>query len=53
VILAYRVDDIDSAVSRVGALGGVAGRIEKRPYGLAADFCTDDQGIRFHLLQLG
>lgn len=53
VIPAYRVDDIEAAVEQTRALGGSAGQIEERPYGLSCDFCADDQGTRFHLLQLG
>jgi predicted enzyme related to lactoylglutathione lyase len=53
VVPAYRVDDIAAAVDKVTALGGQATDVEQRPYGLAADLCRDDQGIRFHLLQLG
>jgi len=53
LIPAYRVDDIGVAVARTAELGGVAGPIDERPYGLAADFCRDDQGIRFHLVELG
>jgi predicted enzyme related to lactoylglutathione lyase len=53
VIPAYRVDDIAAAVEKVAALGGQATDAEQRPYGLAADLCRDDQGIRFNLLQLG
>jgi predicted enzyme related to lactoylglutathione lyase len=53
VIPAYRVDEIAVAVGRVEELGGRAGVVEQRPYGLAADFCLDDQGTRFHLLELG
>ena len=53
VVPAYRVDDIATAVEQVGKLGGEATAVEQRPYGLAADLCHDDQGIRFHLLQLG
>lgn len=52
VIPAYRVDDIAIAVEKVRELGGQATEVEQRPYGLAADLCRDDQGIRFHLVQL-
>jgi predicted enzyme related to lactoylglutathione lyase len=52
VVPAYRVDDLGAAVARVEELGGHAGAVDERPYGLAADLCTDDQGIRFNLLQL-
>lgn len=51
-VLAYRVDDIHTAVAKVGELGGTAGPVEERPYGLSADNCVDDQGTVFHLLQL-
>ncbi|MGO9457659.1 MAG: VOC family protein [Acidimicrobiales bacterium] len=52
-VLAFRVDELAAAVEAVRALGGEAGAVERRPYGLAADNCADDQGVRFHLLQLG
>ena len=52
VVPAYRVDDIAAAVDLVVQLGGTPGTVERRPYGLAADLCLDDQGVRFHLLQL-
>ena len=51
--LAYRVDDISAAVSQVVALGGTAGPVAARPYGLACDDCADDKGAPFMLLQLG
>jgi hypothetical protein len=52
VIPAYRVDDIGTAIETVKVLGGHPSTVEQRPYGLAADLCHDDQGIRFHLIQL-
>ncbi|MGH9096809.1 MAG: VOC family protein [Acidimicrobiales bacterium] len=51
-VLAYRVDDIRAAVAMVDQLGGTAGTVQSRPYGLASDDCVDDQGIAFHLVQL-
>lgn len=48
----YRVDDIHDAVAKVRALGGTAGPVDTRPYGLACDDCVDDQGAPFMLLQL-
>lgn len=50
--LSYRVDDISDGVTRVLALGGTAGPVDTRPYGLACDDCTDDQGVPLMLLQL-
>ena len=47
----WRVDDIASAVARVGEAGGQATEPESQPYGLMAD-CTDDHRARFHLGQL-
>lgn len=51
--LSYRVDDIAAAVRLIQELGGTADRVDERPYGLAVDNCTDDQGVEFGLLQLG
>ncbi|HEY7592537.1 MAG TPA: VOC family protein [Actinophytocola sp.] len=48
--LCYRVDDLDAALDRVRAAGGIAGTAERRPYGLKAE-CEDDQGVRFELWQ--
>jgi len=50
--LSYRVDDISASVAQVVALGGRAGEVEQRPYGLACDDCLDDQSAPFMLLQL-
>jgi len=50
VRLCYRVGDIDSAARRVGAAGGEAGPVERKPYGLLVE-CVDDQGTRFQLWQ--
>lgn len=44
----WKVDDVASAVERVVAAGGTAGRPEQRPYGVLAE-CTDDQGSPFYL----
>jgi len=49
VIPAYRVDDITVVVRESRDLGGRAGSLETRPFGLAVDFCFDDQGTQFHL----
>lgn len=46
----YTVDDVEAAVERVRAAGGVAGDPVPQPYGLVAD-CTDDQGVRFAVHQ--
>nr|MDQ2754876.1 VOC family protein [Actinomycetota bacterium] len=51
VILCYRVDDISAAIARVGAAGGGAREVTRRPYGLES-LCTDDQGTPFYLHQL-
>ena len=48
----YRVDDIDRAVDRARAAGGTATDPEAQPYGITAQ-CTDPQGTRFSLGQLG
>jgi predicted enzyme related to lactoylglutathione lyase len=53
VMPAYRVDDIALTAATVRGLGGTAGAVDERPYGLAIDHCTDDQGGVFSLLQLG
>ena len=50
VQLCYRVDDIEAAVVRVRAAGGVAAEVDRRPYGLMVE-CTDDQGANFQLWQ--
>ncbi len=52
VVPMYRVDDIESAVARVRAAGGTSTDPEVQPYGITAE-CTDDQGTRFYLGQLG
>jgi len=48
----WRVDDIGAAVGRVRAAGGTATEPERQPYGLSSQ-CTDDQGTRFWLGELG
>jgi uncharacterized glyoxalase superfamily protein PhnB len=48
--LMYAVDDLEAALARVRELGGQAGEVEQKPYGLSAD-CVDNQGIEFYLLQ--
>ncbi len=48
----YHVADVEAAVERVRAAGGTAAAPESQPYGITAD-CTDDQGTRFVLGQLG
>ena len=53
VQVSYRVDDIALTAATVRGLGGTAGAVDERPYGLAIDHCTDDQGGVFSLLQLG
>ena len=52
VIPMFAVDDIATAVARVRAAGGTATDPERYPYGTTSD-CTDDQGLRFYLGQLG
>ena len=51
VTLCFRVDDLEAAVARVGSVGGRAGPVEARPYGLES-LCSDDQGLEFYLHQL-
>ncbi|WP_116044611.1 VOC family protein [Amycolatopsis palatopharyngis] len=46
--LMYAVDDLDSAVERVAARGGLVRETKQEPYGRTAD-CVDDQGIEFWL----
>lgn len=48
--LCYRVNDIDAACGRVRDSGGVAGDVDRKPYGLLAE-CTDNQTIVFYLWQ--
>ncbi|HEU5473824.1 MAG TPA: VOC family protein [Actinophytocola sp.] len=48
VQLCYRIHDIAAAVLRVRAAGGVAGEVERKPYGLMVE-CTDNQSARFQL----
>jgi predicted enzyme related to lactoylglutathione lyase len=50
LFLCHAVDDVQAAVARVRAAGGEAGEPARQPYGLVAD-CTDDQGMRFSLLE--
>ncbi len=50
-VLAFRVDDIGTAVERVRQEGGTAADPEARPYGLEAR-CTDGHGLGFWLHQL-
>ena len=52
VVPMYAVDDIEVAVAVVRTAGGEAGDVERQPYGLSA-LCRDDQGLPFHLGQLG
>jgi uncharacterized glyoxalase superfamily protein PhnB len=52
VVPMYAVDDIEVAVAAVRTAGGQAGDVEQQPYGLTAE-CRDDQGLPFHLGQLG
>ncbi len=52
VVPMYAVDDVHAAVERVRAAGGTATDPERMPYGVTSD-CTDDQGSRFYLGQLG
>ncbi|HLX89748.1 MAG TPA: hypothetical protein VKR22_14990 [Acidimicrobiales bacterium] len=50
-ILAWRVDDINTAVVAVRGEGGTASDPVERPYGLEAE-CSDGAGLRFWLHQL-
>lgn len=52
VVPMYAVDDIAAAVSRVRAAEGTATDPEPQPYGTTSS-CTDDQGTRFYLGELG
>lgn len=52
VVPMYRVDDVVAAVERVRAMGGTATDPERQAYGLSS-VCTDDQGTRFYLAELG
>lgn len=52
VVPIFAVDDVHAAVARVRAAGGTSTDPEQMPYGVTAD-CTDDQGARFYLGQLG
>jgi uncharacterized glyoxalase superfamily protein PhnB len=51
IVPMYAVDDIEVAVAAVRTAGGLAGEIERRPYGQSA-LCRDDQGVPFYLGQL-
>lgn len=51
VVPMYAVDDIESALGKVRAAGGVATEAEAKHFGLLAS-CADDQGTRFYLGQL-
>jgi uncharacterized glyoxalase superfamily protein PhnB len=51
LVAVFTVDDVDAAVARVRDLGGDAADPQDMPYGRLAT-CTDDQGLRFDLLQL-
>ena len=48
----YAVDDLEVAVAAVRTAGGRAGDIERQSFGLMS-LCRDDQGLPFHLGQLG
>jgi uncharacterized protein len=50
-VLAFRVDDLASAVERVREQGGTAGEIHQEPYGLTAA-CRDNQGMDLYLHEL-
>lgn len=52
VVPMFAVDDIAGAVERVRGAGGTATDPERQPYGVTSS-CTDDQGLRFHLGELG
>ena len=48
----YAVDDVAAGVAAVRAAGGQADEPIREPFGLVAD-CTDDQGVRFALVEIG
>jgi predicted enzyme related to lactoylglutathione lyase len=48
--LCYRVADVQAAAGRVREHGGVAGDVQRKPYGLLVE-CIDDQGAHFQLWQ--
>lgn len=52
VQLCYKVDDVHASAGQVRKLGGTAGEVETKPYGLIME-CSDDQGVRFQLWQPG
>jgi uncharacterized glyoxalase superfamily protein PhnB len=52
IVPMFAVDDITAAVDRVRAAGGTATDPERYPYGVTSQ-CTDDQGLRFYLGELG
>ncbi|MGH8860304.1 MAG: VOC family protein [Jatrophihabitantaceae bacterium] len=52
IVAMFSVDDIDAAVARVRAAGGTATDPQRQPYGTTSS-CTDDQGMRFYLGELG
>ncbi|MGH3321905.1 MAG: VOC family protein, partial [Streptosporangiaceae bacterium] len=52
VVPMYAVDDVEAAVTRVRTAGGTASDPERQPYGTTSS-CTDDQGTRFYLGELG
>ncbi|MDQ2742885.1 MAG: VOC family protein [Chloroflexota bacterium] len=46
----FSVEDIQAAITRVRALGGEAGDVQKSAHGYSAR-CRDDQGTHFSLYQ--
>jgi uncharacterized glyoxalase superfamily protein PhnB len=52
IVALFAVDDIAAAVARVRSAGGIATEPERQPYGVTSS-CTDDQGMRFYLGELG
>jgi len=51
VICAYAVDDLDTALDRVRAAGGVLGAVEDAPWARVCR-CADDQGTPFTLHEI-
>ncbi|MGH9102804.1 MAG: VOC family protein [Acidimicrobiales bacterium] len=50
LLCCFAVEDVGAAADRVEAAGGAAGAPLAEPYGTLSE-CTDDQGVRFALLQ--
>jgi uncharacterized glyoxalase superfamily protein PhnB len=50
LFLCFAVENVEEAVQRVVAAGGIAGLPHVEPYGTISD-CTDDQGVEFAMFQ--